>query len=295
MFTPDRTLKSGTILRRRTIADFATALRTVRERSNNGDAHLESADGTRSTSCNSCTGNRAFTATPDADAYLDMLVRGWPKAMSGMREALDGITSDDSERLEFVASVAGAFPIVPAYLAGAPDCMRLPVQRVSEHKRALTLIVNGAFNCDIDAKTATEYAKSVMRLVAWLHAERLDAAVYVAQGSGHYANGRHVSVLTLTPLRMLGDVFQPERLAACIHPSWLRRAWFAMLELEYIDLDLPGAESCRGGYGRSVAPELCDLSEALPDAESIILLPPVGRGDPRKAVQEALNIKFRRA
>ncbi len=103
-------------------------------------------------------------------------------------------------------------------------------------------------------------------------------------------------VIYVTPIRECGDVIQPERLASIIHPSWLRRAWFALLEREY-SLDdgnaYPEARACRGGYGSARNASADEVRQAIPHAQSVILLPKVGSGDPQETVEDALSIKMR--
>ncbi len=165
------------------------------------------------------------------------------------------------------------------------DVRPTPVDNV----RSVTLIVDSSFNSGVSSETALEYARSAMRLVAWLAAEQIDAAVYMSVSVAL----RGTRALYLVPVRQCGDVLMPERLAALIHPAFLRRAWFALLETELHDHKLKGAECAGGGYGSARNASADEVRQALPDAQSVIMLPKVGSGDPQAAVEEALSVKLK--
>jgi len=236
----------------------------------------------------SVSGSESFTETKSADEYLSMLRDGWQEGIEGVEE-LDGLSTDRAEKICFERSPGGAFPVVPAYLAGAPDSMLRPVPQQADSVRGLTLVIDSSFNCMVNAKDCKEYAHSVMRLLAWLQAEQIETAVYsvitIADGS--------MRMLYAVPIREAGDIMQPERIAAVVHPSFLRRAWFAQVEREYHEHQLPGTGMCTGGYGYPQTATTEELKQALPDSYSVILLPKVGDGDPEKAVRETITLKLR--
>ena len=236
----------------------------------------------------STTGSEGFCATTSADEYLSMLRDGWQAGIEGVEE-LDGLSTDRAEKICFERSPGGAFPVVPAYLAGAPDAMLRPVPQQADSVRGLTLVIDSSFNCMVNASDCKTYAHSVMRLLAWLQAEQIETAVYsvIAIQDGGYR------MLYTVPIREAGDIMQPERIAAVVHPSFLRRAWFAQVEREHHEYQLPGTGMCRGGYGypQTASPE--ELKNALPDSYSVILLPKVGDGDPEKTVRETITLKLR--
>lgn len=236
----------------------------------------------------SVRGSPKFCGTSGIGPYIIMLREGWPEGVKGV-EGLEGLSTDASEKLMFVRSVAGAFPIVPALLAGAPDSMLMPRMLPVDHVRGLTLVVDASFNCNVKSSDVKEYAESVMRLVAWLSAEQIETAIYAVISVRTGAK----KLVYLTPIRQAGEVIMPERVAALIHPSYLRRAWFAMLEYEAsIELTL-ASQTIGESYGRSAKATADELRQLIPEAYSVILLPKVGEGDPMKAVQESETFKLR--
>ncbi len=282
MFRPDRVIvdskgKKTATLRYRTIEQMTDALKA-----SNADEENQ---------CNSSKterGNNSWTGTKTADECLDMLQNGWKHGVEDA-EGLDGLSSDASERLNFVRNVGGVFPIVPAYLAGAPDSMLDVRPMPTDSVRGLTLVIDSAFHAGVTGKTVLTYARSVMRLIAWLQAERVECSVYIVCP---IQMGKRRIIYT-TPVRETGDILQPERLAAVCHPSWLRRAWFAMVEREYYDHDMKECRVCRGGYGQVRNVNAEELKQVLPEAYSVIMLPKIGEGDPEQAVKESISLKLR--
>jgi hypothetical protein len=234
-----------------------------------------------------------WSGTREPAEYVTMLREGWKHGVEDV-EGLEGLSSDAAEALEFYRDVGGVFPVVPAYLAGAPDNMLAVRPAPADRVRGLTLVIDSCFDAGVHQNTVLEYAQSVMRLVAWLQAEKVDVSVYSIVPIW-FSQKRYVYV---TPIRETGEILQPERIASVVHPSWLRRAWFAMIEREGYACDgkYPGSrEAARhGGYGSITQATADEMRAILPEAFSVIMLPKVGRTDPAKAVQDAINLKLRR-
>lgn len=272
-----KTRRKTATLRRRTLDEMTKALDwSIAQRDDNGRSY-------------SSTSHGEWSGTKTADEYRDMLRDGWRAGVEDV-EGLDGLTTDRSERLDFVRNVGGVFPVVPAAIAGAPDAMLDVRPMPADNVRAVTLVIDASFNAGVRSETALDYARKVMQLVAWLQAEQIDVSVYTTVA----VQMRGMRCIYLTQIRESGTVLQPERIAVAVHPSWLRRAWFAMCEREYHEFGLPGTEVCGGGYGQSRHASADELRQCLPDAQSVIALPKVGDGDPEATVREALNIKIRR-
>lgn len=283
--TPDKKILSGTpskggnektILRQRTVNDFTDALQWTQRDGNDWGSSVR--------------GTRRFTGTHDVAEYEKMLTEGWSEGVEGV-EGLDGLSTDASDKIEFVRNVGGAFPIVPAYLSGAPDAMLRPVPQAADSVRGLTLVIDASFHCGIEEYEVKRYAESIMRLLAWLQAEGIETAVYATISMRH--NGQRL--LYTCPIREAGDVMMPERIASICHPSFLRRAWFALVEREYKEFSLPYANLCNSCYGFPQTATTQELREAIPEAYSVILLPKVGSGDPERAVKEAYTLKLKQS
>jgi hypothetical protein len=128
-----------------------------------------------------------------------------------------------------------------------------------------------------------------MKLVAWLSAEQIETSVYVVIPI-HAKGTRYIYT---TPIRQAGDVIQPERIAAILHPSFLRRAWFSMVEHEHYDKQLAGTQICLGGYGQVRECTADEMQSCLPESYSVIMLPKIGTSNPEKAIQESVTLKLK--
>lgn len=282
---PDRimTKKSGrsstkVYMRTRTIENLRDAMRWSRDRT------------IKTPRLASITTDEHFCATKNINEYIDMFDKGWQAGVEDMQE-LEGITSDAADQLTFKRAPGGAFPVVPAYLSNSPDAMLMPTADTHENKRGITLVIDSCFSGSTRSTAILDYAKTIMRLVAWLKAERIEVAVYAVVPIR--MDGKRA--VYITPILEAGDVFQPERIASVLHPSFLRRAWFAMIEYEYLATDgaYPECSCMKYGYGSVTNVGIDELREALPEAYSVCLLPKPGTGDPKKAIDSVLNFKIR--
>jgi hypothetical protein len=298
---PDKKLdvdgrRNKVIFRERSIENMRDAMRWSAE-----DVYNSDYNGNRRRGRSSFSGTPSFTGTESIGAYIDMLDNGWQAGVDGMAE-LEGMTSDAADQLAFVRAPGGAFPVVPAHLAGHPNSMLMPTVQPSDNVRGVSLVIDSCFGANVRSTTILEYAREVMKLVAWLTAEKLDVAVYAVVPI-KLDNKR---VVYTVPVRRSGDILQPERIASILHPSFLRRAWFAMIEYEYYECFkapdkngmekhiYPECQNCECGYGSVTSFNADELRQALPDAYSVVVLPKPGYGDPKKAVEEVLNVKLRR-
>lgn len=262
-----------------TVSDYESALDWARERETKLSSVKDATD---------WHGGEEFTA----DRYAEMLRHGWKEGLTDAQK-LDGLCSDESERLTFAPGVGGAFANIPRYLSGHPEAMYNPVRRNVEHARSVTLVIDVSFHAGITGKTCLDYAQTVMALIAWLAAEQIDTAVYLVNRS--ILKGR--SVIYTTCARAMGDVLQPERIATFVHPCWHRRAWFALLEYEAdvrkYNYAIEAVHNW-GGYGTPDQVPEGLLPKLFPDTQAVIALPKPGYGDPTKTVETALNLKFKR-
>ncbi len=265
------------IVRYRTLAEMIHALQS---------SARDTTQGRRLSSVRPCRAG-GWAGTDDALEYLDMLRNGWAHGVKGV-EGLEGLSSDMQDDYTFVPSVCGTYLDVGAYQAGVPDCMLEYTPESSENIRGLTLVIDSCYSAGVNGDTVLTYAHSVMRLIAWLAAERIETAVYAVNP---IQLGKHRYMYT-TCIRKAGDVIQPERLAAMVHPSWLRRCWFAMLERDYYDRKLRECSGCKGSYGHVITATIDEIRACVDEAYSVILLPKIGTGDPMKAVAESISLKL---
>jgi hypothetical protein len=130
-----------------------------------------------------------------------------------------------------------------------------------------------------------------MRMLAWLQAEQIETAVYAVVPI-MLGRSRNKRVMYVTPIRQAGETMNPDRIAAVLHPSFLR-AWFSALEHDYFDRNVSDACVCKSGYGSVTHATAEEMRAAIPEAYSVIMLPKVGSGDPEQAIREAVTLKIR--
>ena len=286
MLSPSQKLKSGTTLRVRSIDDVIRCMQW--SENEYGKLPRAKRDRTVYVSAKDWT----WPGTDTVGEYINLLRDGWPAAVKD-KTALDGLCSDAFERPQMRRDVGGAFANVPACIAGMPDSMYSFRMQPSEQARGVTLILDCSYSGSVDPDDILTYAHKVMELVAWLIAERIEVNVY-AVAAGHQRSTR---TLYLTPVRTSDQVLQPERIAAVLHPSFLRRGRFAVVEYEAL-VEKIGYGDCIRTHGKGYATprtaEAEELREAIPSAYAIVQLPkPSRRADPRRAVENALNIKLK--
>jgi len=139
-------------------------------------------------------------------------------------------------------AVQGAFPCIPEYLSGSPECMyRLEDNRRIAHR--LALIVPHSYSAAVKGNQAQQYAKAVAALVRSLEASGIDVAVYsVSTGD----NG--TPAMYAVTVREYGEPLDIAKVAFAFHPAMLRRLGFAWREIT------PLAAQCglaRNGYART--------------------------------------------
>jgi hypothetical protein len=283
MLRPDIKIKSDkrtTVVRHRTLPDYVMAMHEAQADDGRYRASMKASDD--------------FQGHVSNEEFEAMLNDGWREGIEDA-EGLDGLASDAQERLTFVRNIGGAFPVVPAFLSGDPCAMLQPRTDLNDNVRGVTLVLDGAYNCNVKGHTVLKYAKQVMKLVAWLEAERIETAVYVTHTVQQRTSGNGTRCMYVTPIREAGQIMQPERIASILHPAFFRRAWFSLLEHECYELKYKDSERGvrGGGYGRSTHATLDEVKQVLPEHHAVILMPQVGSGDPTKAIEEALNLKLR--
>ena len=227
------------------------------------------------------------TETPEE--YVTMLREGWAHGVTGV-EGLEGLSTDEAEDMTFQHSVCGTYLDCGAYQNGDPECMLEFLPEPSDAVRGLTLVIDSCFAGSVRAGDILDYARSVMQLVAWLQAQHVETSIYAVVP---ILMGRK-RLIYIIPIRETGDILMPERVAAILHPAFLRRGWFAMVEQEYYKHGMQECRVCQAGMGNVTHATADELRQVLPEAYSVIMLPKVGSGDPMRAVKESITLKLRR-
>lgn len=113
------------------------------------------------------TNDREWTGESFAEA-IESTREGNTKHVPAAEKLLEKITADlDLMQADWQHDVAGAFPDVPAFLAGQPDCMVRRVQTISE-RAPLCVWVDVSSSGNIDVDTLTQRGIAALALVMQL-------------------------------------------------------------------------------------------------------------------------------
>ena len=186
------------------------------------------------------TDNAGFHGTPDWSTAAMLAIRGWPEGRSLLRKAVAAMPKAAHRDRICQWDITGAFPDAARASAGAPDCMMDDHPTDMKPTQSVRLIVSMA------TPWTTGLGEFVNRGAAIL------SAVEAAEDAGHRVeivveetsivlnDGASLSIL----LKSAGQPADRDSLAFfLIHPSSLRRIFFALLETE------PTLEHFCCGYG----------------------------------------------
>jgi hypothetical protein len=186
------------------------------------------------------TDNPGFHGTPDWSTAARLATSGWPEGRSMLRKAVAVMPKAAHRDRVIQWDLAGAFPDAARASAGAPDCMMDDHPTDMKPTQSVRVIVSMA------TPWTTGLDEFVNRGAAILSAaESAEAAGYrvevVAEETAINLNdGVSLSIL----LKAAGQPADRDSLAFfLIHPSSLRRIFFALLETE------PTLEHFCYGYG----------------------------------------------
>jgi hypothetical protein len=186
------------------------------------------------------TDSAAFHGTPDWESALTIAREGWPEGRSYLRNACAAMPKASLRDRVTQWDEAGAYPDVARAAAGAPDCMVAEGICAEKPTQSIRVVVSVA------TPWTTELCEFVNRGAAILSAvEAAEAAgnrVEIVVEETVIGNGLGFSASIL--LKSAGNPADRDSLSFfLIHPSSLRRVFFALLETE------SGLEHFCHGYG----------------------------------------------
>ena len=222
------------------------------------------------------TENAGFHGTPDWSTAAMLAIRGWPEGRFLLRKAVAAMPKAAHRDRICQWDITGAFPDAARASAGAPDCM------IDDHPTDIKPTQSVRVIVSMATAWTTGLDEFVNRGAAIL------SAVEAAEAAGHRVevvaeetaivlnDGASLSIL----LKSAGQPADRDSLAFfLIHPSSLRRIFFALLETE------PSLEHFSCGYG---APA-CQPVELRPPGA--IYLPSFDTGEYADASQAFKKVK----
>lgn len=198
-----------------------------------------------------------------------MAQTGWQDGATAVSKALDSLPAGVEILPDWRMAVQGAFPCIPEYLSGSPECMyRLEDNRRIAHR--LSLIVPHAYSAQVKGAQAMQYAKAVAALVRSLEAAGIDVAVYsVSTGHNKHVGSAGHRALYAVVVREFGEPLDLAKVAFAFHPAMLRRIGFAWREIT------PAAANvglARSGYAGTFPITESDSRELLGDVGELVIM-----------------------
>jgi len=187
----------------------------------------------------------------DLDGAIAMAEQGWPEGTQKMLQDLEHDSAGDLPSLfpsrEY--DIAGEFPDVLAYVAGAPDHMVSLGEASTGISPVIRLGVNGGARYSISSDAIMRFGAAVLSHAAAFQRAGYSVAIDWIKVAVEMSAGkkkRREMHLTRVELLTAGAVLDIDRAAFVLsHPAMLRRFWFADIEME------PEAKALEHGYGIS--------------------------------------------
>lgn len=190
-------------------------------------AETESPWKMRKFSRDSCfTGQNIQTAS--IGEAIGLARMGWPEGRDKLSANLDAakfVNVSSNHKAEDL-DVAGAYPIVPAFIAGAPDCMVSIGLSQSATKPIYRFIVNLALSCTVNGNVMARRGAAILSWVDRLESEGARCEVvafYSVSSETHYTLG--------FTIKRADEPLDLDRMAfALVNPSMTRRIIFGCYE-----------------------------------------------------------------
>lgn len=218
-----------------------------------------------STECN----RASWAGTDTLEQAVAMAQAGWPDGATAVSKALDSLPAGVEILPDWRMAVQGAFPCIPEYLSGSPECMyRLEDNRRIAHR--LSLIVPHAYSAQVRGAQAMQYAKAVAALVRSLEATGIDVAVYsVSTGHNRYIGSAGKRALYAVVVREFGEPVDLAKVAFAFHPAMFRRIGFAWREITPAAADVGQA---RAGYAATFPVTEAYARELLGEVGELVIM-----------------------
>jgi hypothetical protein len=175
------------------------------------------------------TDSAAFHGTPDWPTALDLARFGWPEGRTLLRKVSVAMPTAALQERVVQWDVAGAYPDVARASAGAPDCMMADQPVEARPSQAVRVVVSIATPWTTSLAEFVNRGAAILSAVEAAEAAGLRVEVVAEETATLQGNSFSVSIL----LKSAGHPADRDTLAFfLIHPSALRRVFFALLETE---------------------------------------------------------------
>lgn len=176
-----------------------------------------------------------FTGTRTVEEAIDLARNGWAEGLAKMKLALESVSASSSAlgvAPSYSLDVCGAFPLVPAALAGDPLNMWNPAPINERARPILRIATSTALSSSYGVHEVFNYGAALVAVVDALEAagfsvELMTCRCNMASNSGHA--GKRLTITT--KIKGAGEPLDLERLAFCLgSASYNRRLHFGVVE-----------------------------------------------------------------
>lgn len=214
------------------------------------------------------SGNAAFYGAEYREA-LRMAKDGWPAGASQIAQALDSLNPPEQPTPEWNLEVAGAFPCVPEYLTGSPECMFRQTEGTRPDHR-LTLVVPTSYPGAVRAHQIQNYAAAIAAITRMLETQGISVAIYrVFSG---LSIDKQSQLIQAHAVREHGEPLDLGKIAFAFHPAMFRRLNFAWWDVDKEAASIGLADGLRG---RTMDLDDDAVKMLLPDLGSFIRMPDI--------------------
>lgn len=212
------------------------------------------------------------------EAVVGGLRFGWDAGNLSAAAGLEAVDLDQSDSGGWDLDVSGSYCSVPDYVTGTPDCMMR--KDAGEAQRRVRLVLFCYMSAGTPASAAMDFARANAAFAALMLAKGYDVAITVAG----VVQSRKSGQVIIRPVRVKEYGQEPDasRIAFALHPAFLRRVFFAVMES---DAAVP-VDVRSGSYGTQPyrADEIAMRAAlgAETEGERMVLLPDIASMNWRK-------------
>ena len=192
-------------------------------------------DGGSEDKSHSYSDNMPWHGTENFKQAMDLAKYGWSEGRNQLKDGLDvaNVLRKSKAHKSEGLDVAGAYPLVPAAVAGDPMCMFTVGQDVIKTKPVVRIIVNSFVSAGISHKVIMNRGAAILSWVDALEAMSVRCEIYVSCiGGANNSSGLGPDYVSLgCYAKRAEEVVDLDRLAfVLVHPAFFRRIQFAVME-----------------------------------------------------------------
>lgn len=207
------------------------------------------------------TKGASWSGTKDYQQALDFSIRGWTSGAKSMRKMYEETMEEYFEPLQSSGlDMAGAYPIVPEYLAGEEACMVNP--DLSRRVPTCNILLDIGFHSGISDDDIMFRGMCVLAMVDDAEQMGISCAITINSNATY---SKFVEYMMTAPIKSYGQHYDLDRCAYnIVNPSILRRLDFRLKEATD-PKETDGIHMGRNGYGtpRQVPDDLANQYDVV--------------------------------